>query len=234
MKFIVTREIFERFPEFKAGVVIAKGIKHIGLPEEIKKKFREAEEELKRKFEELEAPSQHPNIRAWREAYRAFGADPGRYNPSNEALVRQVLKGRDLWGIHPIVDLYNYISIKYVLPVGGEDLDTLEGGLTLDFAEGEEEFIKLGGEENDPPESGEVIYKDDRGVVCRRWNWREGERTKITKDTENAIIVIDTLPPTSEVELQKAIDELADLVSAHCGAKTETRLIGKNNPEMET
>ncbi|MEK7479215.1 MAG: B3/4 domain-containing protein [Patescibacteria group bacterium] len=233
MKFIITKDIFERFPEFRAGVVIAKGIVTNPLPEELKTEFREAEEKLKQEFAELEAPSHHPNIKSWREAYKAFGADPGRYNPSNEALARQVLKNRDFLGIHPLVDIYNYVSIKYVLPVGGEDMDTLEGGLVLDFADGEEEFVRLGGDENDPPEPGEVVYKDERGVVCRRWNWREGDRTKITKDTENAIIVIDTLSPTSEAELQKATDELAGLMREYCGARVETFFVSISNPEFE-
>ena len=233
MKYIVAQEIFEQFPEFKAGIVIARDIKHIELPEEIKEKFREAEKNLKKEFAEFDAPSRHPNIQGWRDAYKAFGADPGRYAPSNEALARQVLKGRNFWGIHPIVDIYNYISIKYILPIGGEDMDALEKGLILDFAEGDEEFIKLGGEENDPPEPGEIIYRDDRGVVCRRWNWREGDRTKITEDTKNAIIVIDALPPTTDAELQKVTDELAKLVSRYCGAKTETYFVSRNNPEAE-
>lgn len=233
MKFIITKEIFEKFSDFRVGVVIAKEIKNNALPEELKIKFREAKENLKRKFAELESPSEHPNIKSWREAYKVFGVDPSRYNPSNEALARQVLKGRDFWGIHPLVDLYNYISIKYILPVGGEDMDTLEGGLALDFADGGEEFIKLNGKENDPPEPDEIIYRDERGVVCRRWNWREGERTKITKDTENAIVVIDTLPPTSDIELQKATDELTDLLLKYCGAKTETHFVGRHNPESD-
>ena len=61
MKFIITKDIFERFPEFRAGVVIAKGIVTNPLPEELKTEFREAEEKLKQEFAELEAPSHHPN-----------------------------------------------------------------------------------------------------------------------------------------------------------------------------
>ncbi len=233
MKFIINKEIFEKFPEFRAGVVVAKGISSEPLPEELKTKFREAEKNLKKEFAEFGAPTEHPNIKSWREAYKAFGADPGRYNPSNEALARQVLKGRDFWGIHPLVDIYNYVSIKYMIPVGGEDMDTLEGGLMLDFAEGDEEFIKLGGEENDPPEPGEIIYRDDRGVVCRRWNWREGERTKITKDTESAIMAIDVLPPTSDAELQEATDELAKLLKKYCAKEVQAHMMFNSRTEIE-
>lgn len=30
------------------------------------------------------------------------------------------------------------------------------------------------------PRPGEVIWRDDAGVTCRQWNWRQCTRTRIT------------------------------------------------------
>ena len=67
--------------------------------------------------------------------------------------------------------------------------------------------------------------KDDYGVVCRRWNWREAERTKLTESTKNAIIVMDALAPVDRVAVERATHELADLIKKYCGGELEIKII---------
>jgi DNA/RNA-binding domain of Phe-tRNA-synthetase-like protein len=127
MKFKIENKIFEEFPGLNIGVVLAKGINNKGKSEEINELLRSAEEKVINEFSRFESPSQHPNIISWRKAYKKFGSDPHKYRCSAEALVRRVLKGEKIRHINKLVDLYNYISLKYVLPVGGEDLDKIKG-----------------------------------------------------------------------------------------------------------
>ncbi len=201
------------------GVIFARGLNNTGvIPFE---ELRSVEEIVRATFAGLAAPSRHPNILAWRQAFKVFGCDPQKYRCSAEALVRQVLKGNSIWGINPLVDIYNFVSLKYVVPVGGEDIHTIIGDVQLTFATGSEEFIRLGGTENEPPEKGEVIYKDDASVLCRRWNWREADRTKLTPRTTDAIIVIDALPPLTRADIEQAARELASMVQHYCGGTTQ-------------
>lgn len=72
-----------------------------------------------------------------------------------------MLKGGTLPSINTFVDLYNVLSLKHLLPVGGEDLDRCTGDIILDRATGTEPFIALGETENEPPEAGEIVYKDN-------------------------------------------------------------------------
>lgn len=37
----------------------------------------------------------------------------------------------------------------------------------------------------------ELIYKDNDGAVVRSWLWREADRTKLTKETRNALIYME-------------------------------------------
>jgi DNA/RNA-binding domain of Phe-tRNA-synthetase-like protein len=59
------------------------------------------------------------------------------------------------------------------------------------------------------PEQGEVVWCDDDGVTCRRWNWRQGRRTQLRDDTTTALCILDALDPVNTGALQAAADELS-------------------------
>ena len=94
-----------------------------------------------------------------------------------------------------MTDIYNAISVKHQIPLGGEDLSKYSGPPRLICATGKEDFdIKEKGEVvRDHPEAGEVIWVDDVGVTCRRWNWRQGPRTALTDETEKIFFICDAL-----------------------------------------
>ncbi|WP_219500895.1 B3/B4 domain-containing protein [Nonomuraea ceibae] len=148
---------------------------------------------------------QPDKIDAWKDAYRAFGAKPQRTRPSVDALTRRL----PLPEINQVVDAYNSISVKHALPIGGEDLDRYSGPPRLVRATGEEASEEALGQ----PEPGEVIWRDDLGVTCRRWNWRQVVRTRLTEETINAIFLLERLEPMSLEELKEAGEELADLLT---------------------
>ena len=137
----------------------------------------------------------HPKIAAWRQAFSQFGARPSKYQASVEALVRRARRGDALPPINALVAVYNAVSLRFLLPVGGDDLDLVSGGLHLRLAKGDETFLPLGAEADDPPEAGEIIYADDAKVLCRRWSWRGGEPSKISPATTNAVLNVHGLPP---------------------------------------
>jgi len=151
---------------------------------------------------------------------------------SVEAFARRILKGHHISCINPIVDIYNSISIKYLLPFGGEDLDCITGNMILTKAKGSENFIALGENENKPPKQGEVVYMDAEGVVVRGWLWREADRTKITEDTTNVLLYTELIDE-SRVEIQNtAINELVIYVEKYLGGKCEVQYLDKSNREV--
>ena len=58
------------------------------------------------------------------------------------------------------------------------------------------------------PEPGEVIWCDDAGVTCRRWNWRQAHRTQLRDDTTTALFILDALDPLTDKALHAAGDDL--------------------------
>jgi len=170
-----------------------------------------------------------PHVAAWRDAYRAFGAKPQRTRNSLEALLRRASSG--LPRVDRLTDLYNALSVQHQVPVGGEDLAAYAGPPRLVRALGTEPFdtVADGREVVERPEPGEVVWCDDRGVTCRRWNWRQGRRTRLTGRTTAAIFILDALGAMSDEQLHAAGDELVDLFGRHGSAVTaQRRLIGRD------
>jgi DNA/RNA-binding domain of Phe-tRNA-synthetase-like protein len=77
------------------------------------------------------------------------------------------------------------------------------------------------------PEPGEVIWRDDDGVTCRCWNWRQCVRTRITHATTSAVFILDGLAELGRDGLMAAGRDLAgQLTALHPGARLSWRQIG--------
>jgi DNA/RNA-binding domain of Phe-tRNA-synthetase-like protein len=169
---------------------------------------------------------QVPHVAAWREAYRAFGARPQRTRNSLEALLRRAASG--LPRVNRLTDLYNAVSVLHQLPLGGEDLTRYSGAPRLVRATGEEPFDTVAGgiAVTEHPDPGEVVWRDDAGVTCRRWNWRQARRTQLRDDTSAALFILDALSPMTDEALHAAADDLAaHLARLGPGVRVARRLI---------
>jgi DNA/RNA-binding domain of Phe-tRNA-synthetase-like protein len=193
----VAPEIWQRYPEYRALSVLVRNFQHAavdGLG--------------------MRAPQPPPwmaeHLDAWREAFRSFGANPKKTPCSVEALWKRVQKGGELPLIDPVVDLYNGLSIRFGACFGGEDLDRYAGPPQLVAARGDELFdtVRDGAPLIEQPEPGEIVWRDDLGVTCRRWNWRQCKRTALGGESRNLWFIIDRLPPMPIAELERAGEEL--------------------------
>jgi DNA/RNA-binding domain of Phe-tRNA-synthetase-like protein len=151
-----------------------------------------------------------PHVAAWRDAYRSFGAKPQRTRNSLEALTRRAASG--LPRVNRLTDVYNAISVLHQVPLGGEDLEQYAGPPRLVRATGGEPFdtVADGDTRIEHPDAGEVVWRDDAGVTCRRWNWRQCARTRLTDDTGAAVFILDALAPMTDDALDAALDALAE------------------------
>jgi DNA/RNA-binding domain of Phe-tRNA-synthetase-like protein len=158
-----------------------------------------------------------PHVVSWQDAYRAFGAKPQRTASSVEALWKRAA-GPGLPRVNWLVDVYNAVSVAHVLPVGGEDLAHYGGAIRLVRATGAEPFdtMKDGQPASDPPAPGEVVWADDLGVTCRRWNWRQCTRTRLTESSTSALFLLERLAPLP----LDALDAAGDALLAHLRART--------------
>jgi len=232
VKDIVSREVFEKFPQYIRGVVIGRGLNNEGEKQRLVELLRKVEADAVQD-ESLQAIKTHPRIAPWRQAYSDFGANPNKFYCSIESLGRRARRGDQLPYINTLVALFNYFSLKHMVPSGGDDLDSVDGDLCLTLANGDELFTPFNSDFLENPVPGEAIYVDSSKVMCRRWNWRQGDQTKITPATTNVAINVDCLPPVTRQEAEAITGELADLVKEFCDGQVTHFLLDVAHGEAE-
>lgn len=229
-KFVMEKDFLEIFPDAKIGILVCRGIdNHIKDENRYADYLAEAQRKAGKHITNPEF-TENPIIRTWRDAFYKFKTKKGA-RCSIEALLKRVSKGGEIGCINPLVDIYNGISLKYGVPVGGEDIDKFQGDNRLTVADGSEEFITYGSDKSEPPYPGEVVYKDDGGAICRCFNWRESVRTMLTEETVNAFMCIETVAGERDDELDAALDELKTLIEKELGGTVEKHILTKDSPE---
>lgn len=229
-KFIIEDDFWELFPNAKIGIITCNGIDNTIKDEnQYKDMISQGEKEALTHLTNEEFSSNEV-IKVWRDAFKKFKTKKGARS-SIEALLKRVSTGKGLGTINPLVDIYNFISLKYAMPCGGEDMDKFIGDIRLTKATGDESFITLGSDKSEPPYEGEIVYKDDEGAICRCWNWRESVRTMLTEDTKNAFLCIELVDENREKDFENALKELSQLVEENLDGKSEISILHINNKE---
>lgn len=195
--------VFELRPDYAAALIIARDLTP-GPPSPASEALLVAAEA--QAAERLAIGEAHdlPEVQEWRAAYSAFGVKPRDGRSSVEALLRRASAG--LPRIDRLTDTYNAISVMHLVPIGGEDLTGYIGAPRLVVASGGEPFDTVANGEpvQDAAAPGEVVWRDDSGVTCRRWNWRQCLRTRLTTSTADALFIIDGLGTAAQDEVEGA------------------------------
>ena len=201
--------VWELRPDYRAMLLAVDGLEP-GPSDEVSEALLQAAEGSARAALSGAPVEDLPRVAAWREAYRAFGAKPQRTRNSLEALLRRAEAG--LPRVNRLTDIYNAISVSHQLPLGGEDLSRYAGPPRLIRATGDEPFDTMteGTRVIEHPEPGEVVWCDEAGVTCRRWNWRQARRTQLHDGTTSALFIIDVLDPVTDDEVMVATEELVE------------------------
>ena len=227
----VSPEIFERFPGYVRGVVIAHDVDNGPSPAELVQMLREAEESMRTRID-LEKIAEEPRIRSWREAYRAFGAKPAEFRSSVEAMARRALRGDELPAINTLVDIGNVMSLRHLIPAGGHAIDLLNGDIELRFATGDEDFVAFGSDQLEHPLPGEVIFVEGKTVLTRRWTWRQGNHTLTLPETRAIEFNVDGLPPVTRADIEAASAEVAELIGRFCGGTSRIDYLTADSPRI--
>ncbi|MHA3022360.1 hypothetical protein ACXPWS_19165 [Mycobacterium sp. BMJ-28] len=75
---------------------------------------------------------------------------------------------------------------------------------------------------------------DDRGVTCRRWNWRQARRTQLNPDITTALFILDALAPMTDGQLTDAADELTkQLHRLGSDIRVERRVLSLNSSAQQ-
>jgi DNA/RNA-binding domain of Phe-tRNA-synthetase-like protein len=228
----IAPEVFERFPGYVRGVVVCYGVTNGESPAELVQLLRDAEAAVRARGVPVEQIAEEPHIKAWRDAYRAFGAKPAEFRSSIEAMARRALRGDQLPAISALVDIGNVISLRHMLPAGSHAIDVLKGDIELKFATGDEEFVPFGTNDLEHPLAGEVVFVERNEVLTRRWTWRQANHTLTLPNSTAVEFNVDGLPPVTRAEVEEACMEVAGLVSCYCGGTSRIDYLTAETPTI--
>lgn len=233
-KIIVDPTFWEVFPDAKIEILIVEGIdnhrvesKETQYHELLNQSAKEA-----RSYLTEENFSQNEVIDQWRQAFSKFKTKKGARS-SIEALLKRANQNREFFPINPLVDIYNSISLRFGVPCGGEDLEKIKGDLHLGKAQGGENFLPLGAETDAPALPEEIIYYDEEGAICRCFNWREAQRTMLTEETKQAVLVIESINEEQAMRGEKAMEALQEKINEAFDVTSIRQTLTKEQPEAE-
>ena len=232
MRFSVDQALFQQFPGLIIGVVLGHRLQPVRDAERIEALLALAERRLQDAWAGR-SPQEHPRIAPWRQAFLKLGLSGVKYPSSIEALARRALSGKGLPRIHPLVDLYNALSLAYQIPMGGHDLGTTAGDIRLGPTRGGEPFRAMFAEEVETVVPGEIAYLDDQDILTRHWVWRQGHKDRITAETRSIFIPIDGLPEVGRPAVQAAAEEMAGHLRTCFGAEVRVGCAVEDNPAVE-
>ncbi len=232
MRFSIQKDLFDILPDLTIGMVVAKGVDNTHPSQEIDDLLTHTVEGVKKSFIGDKA-QEHPRIKPWRTAFTKLGISGSKFPSSIESMARRVLKGDPFPKINPLVDLYNSVSLRFLVPMGGHNLDTLEGNIHLRFTEGWEPFTAMGGGEMVTVPKGELVYCDDLEVLTRNWVWRQCEKDKATEKTKNIFIPIDVLGEVGRERADEIILELSQLIPRYLGGTLFSAILTSEKPSIE-
>ncbi|MFC1493569.1 B3/4 domain-containing protein [candidate division KSB1 bacterium] len=213
----VENRIFERTPGYKVGYLELKSVVIRDSGGEFWKKFDEEIVKIRNEYE-LTKIGEDRAISGMRKLYKGWKIDYTRYRPSSERLLRRTLKGNDLYRVNTVVDVCNYISLLYKLPIGLYDRDKAVGEITVRYGVEGDSYMGITG--LDISAGGKVVVYDGKGPVGSPAT--DSKRTALDNGSTNIVCLFHCPENIEEEYLDRMMtDFYENLVS-----------LQKNQPEI--
>lgn len=223
-------EILVRYPQVVGGAILAQNVTNGPAPADLQALYQAEQQHVVQRIGATPL-SQIESLAAWRRAFRGFGVDPTQYRSAAEALLRRLTKKGDIPSINLLVDIGNLVSIRYALPVAVFERRTLQGAVTVHFADGSERYSELGESVEDHPQPGEVVFSDEtKLVVARRWCWRQSEPSAAVAGTHEAVITVEAHHTTGRRDIKAALHDLLALLKEYAGGTCASAILDVQNP----
>jgi len=206
------QEVFEMFPEASVHAIVFDGLAAFDPAAVAPWKQRAIDTVASSGFTS-ETVLDAPAVKEWRNAFQRFGVKPSKYRSSIEQLYRRALKQEIIETPLPLVNLYCYVSLIEMVPMGAYDLEKVDGDIVIRLSKENETFLGIGDTTPLIAHSGVVVYSDDGGIICWAWNHRDAARVSLSPETNRAIFFADSSSHESESRAAATITLLADAVS---------------------
>ena len=160
----------------------------------------------------LDEARKFPPIKALRDAYRALGNDPTRYRGSNEALVRRITQGKELYRVNTVVDINNLISLETLHSAGTFDLEHVRPPIVFRIGQPGERYSGIG--RGEIKIEGLPVFADQLGPFGSTTS--DSERAMIRLETTRIMMFLISFLGAAgmEASLRRAVERLKRYAAA--------------------
>jgi DNA/RNA-binding domain of Phe-tRNA-synthetase-like protein len=214
----ISPKIKELVPQFKIGTITYHDIAISDSPQMIKGRFQLFLESLKL---EDKTAADYPGVAEYRSVFKKLGIDPSRYRPASEALLRRVLSGKELPPINSGVDVNNFFSIRFAIPIGLYNLDKLEGDVEVRIGDAKDTYEGLNGREMNM--EGKLLSADSLGAFGSPIV--DSKRTMVDETVANALHIVYLQPSMEESEAREMLESMVKMFTQVNGGTAEIQVI---------
>jgi DNA/RNA-binding domain of Phe-tRNA-synthetase-like protein len=217
----VSAELSTLLPDFKIGVIYYRDITVAESPQMLKGRLRLFQESIYFEMENKNVTDLE-GIKEWRQIFKKTGKDPNRYRPSVEALYRRIKKQNYIESVQSAIDINNFFSLQYQLPIGIYDSSKIAGDVIIRVGNTSEEYIGLNGRANSL--EGLIVSADSNGAFGSPFV--DSERTPVTLDTKSAIQIVYLRPSLGLNDSNKLTESLMNMFLQIHGGDGSYEIIG--------
>lgn len=217
MRLTIDEAVLDRFEGMHVVGVVASGLANTDEGGRVAAEWDADWAAAGRLRDEYANAQSHPNVAAWREALKRVGVSHKEHPSSIENLLRRAMKGGPPVRINPLVDLVNAVSLRWVVPAGGWDVDEVGDEIALRTTVDGDRFHSLDAPEPVPVPAGEVAYADGPVVLTRHFVWRQSKEAMLQPATREVLLVSEILPGLGDGLAASVLDDLVARVGGLFG-----------------
>ena len=228
MRITLNPNVASLINQFKIGLIYYNKIVVEDSPQMIKGRMQLYQENL---FIEMQDQpvTERKGIREWRTISKQLGSDPNRYRHSAESLMRRIAKQNYLTPFHSAVDLNNFFSLQYEMPIGIYDVRKLEGDLNISLGTKDCGYDGLNGRYNSLENI--LISSDQAGPFGSPFV--DSARTAVTESTTEALQIFYLHPSLSEEAAMKLLHAAGTMFTQVSGGDYEVDLLAAQHLETQ-
>ncbi|MGE7091544.1 B3/B4 domain-containing protein [Lysinibacillus sp. NPDC048646] len=225
MKVSLNPTLNTQHPELKIGIIHYTKIVVAQSPQMIKGRMQLYQENLYLEMQETPVTAQ-AGIAEWRQLWKKFGADPNRYRHSAESLMRRISKQNYVTPCQSGVDLNNFFSLQYEIPIGLYDLAYLKGNVEIALGNEETGYEGLNGRYNS---LNNILYsRDEEGAFGSPFV--DSKRTAVSETTTDALQIFYLRPSLSDNQCGELLASAGKMFNQIHGGDYNTALLTNAAP----
>jgi DNA/RNA-binding domain of Phe-tRNA-synthetase-like protein len=217
----ISSELTNTIPGFKISVIHYSNITVSESPQMLKGRLRLFQESLYFDLEDKNV-TDLDGIKEWRHIFKSTGKDPNRYRPAVEALYRRVKKQSYIESVQSAIDVNNFFSLQYQIPIGVYDTSKIIGDVTIRVGLSSEEYDGLNGRTNSVEKL--IVSADEQGAFGSPFV--DSARTPVTFETKSALQIVYLRPSLNYDESSKLTESLMNMFLQIHGGEGHFEILG--------